>query len=369
VPLLSECRENEPSGILPPALTAANVEYFCQHEWARHLDDVLLRRSGWHYYLDDPPVVAAQVSRWMGETLGWSEQQRQAELKRYQALVAPAQPTTCSRPIRSGAVKVAADSAQHDSWIVAHRGASGDAPESTLAAFRAAWEQGSDGIEGDFFLTRDGQIVCTHDPQTGDLADGDLDVSDSTLAELKKLDFGIRRGAAWRGERIPTLEEVIETIPVGKKLFVELKGGPEIVSPMAKVLQQSSLANDQVYVISFQDDTLRECKQQLPDIRTHWLSSFYLDESTNLWTPTAGEVAEQLRKTLADGFGGQNQTGGFDANFVAALRDEGYREFHVWWVNDARSARFYRDWGALSLTTDHPGRIRAELAKPAPTEI
>ena len=50
--------------------------------------------------------------------------------------------------------------------IVAHRGASFDAPENTLAAFRLAWEQGSDGVEGDFYLTRDHQIVCIHDRST-----------------------------------------------------------------------------------------------------------------------------------------------------------------------------------------------------------
>ncbi len=56
-----------------------------------------------------------------------------------------------------------AASHQHGPLIVAHRGASYDAPENTLAAFRLAWEQGADAIEGDFFLTSDGQILCLHD--------------------------------------------------------------------------------------------------------------------------------------------------------------------------------------------------------------
>ena len=74
--------------------------------------------------------------------------------------------------------------------IVAHRGASLDAPENTLAAFRLAWSQGADAIEGDFRLTKDGRIACLHDDTTQRTAGLDLTVADSTLAELRELDVG-----------------------------------------------------------------------------------------------------------------------------------------------------------------------------------
>ena len=74
--------------------------------------------------------------------------------------------------------------------VIAHRGASYDAPENTLAAFRLAWQQGADGIEGDFYLTADGEIVCLHDSDTGRTGDRKLSVGQSTLAELRKVDVG-----------------------------------------------------------------------------------------------------------------------------------------------------------------------------------
>src|ERR1700686_17426 len=100
--------------------------------------------------------------------------------------------------------------------LIAHRGASHDAPENTLAAFRLAWEAGADGIEGDFRLTRDGEIVCIHDPTTGRPAGVGLSVADTTLACLRELDVGALHGARWIGERIPPIQEVIATVPPGK---------------------------------------------------------------------------------------------------------------------------------------------------------
>ena len=66
--------------------------------------------------------------------------------------------------------------------IVAHRGASFEAPENTLPAFNLAWEQGADAIEGDFLLTKDGHIVCIHDRTTKRFCEEDLEVAKSTPA-------------------------------------------------------------------------------------------------------------------------------------------------------------------------------------------
>ena len=75
-------------------------------------------------------------------------------------------------------------------FLVAHRGASADAPENTIPAFQLAWEQGADAIEGDFHLTADGHIVCIHDEDTQKVAGKKLIVPESTLADLRKLDVG-----------------------------------------------------------------------------------------------------------------------------------------------------------------------------------
>ena len=74
--------------------------------------------------------------------------------------------------------------------LIAHRGGSREAPENTLAAFHQAWQQGADGIEADFRLTRDGRVVCLHDAGTGRTAGIDIAVAEATFAELRRLDVG-----------------------------------------------------------------------------------------------------------------------------------------------------------------------------------
>jgi glycerophosphoryl diester phosphodiesterase len=125
--------------------------------------------------------------------------------------------------------------------IVAHRGASHDAPENTLAAFKLAWEQGADAVEGDFMLTADGEIVCFHDKTTKRLTDQDLEVSKTTLAELQNLDLGSWKDQAFEETKIPVLSEVLATLPEGKQIFVEIKCGPEIIQPLVAELNQGGL--------------------------------------------------------------------------------------------------------------------------------
>ncbi len=81
--------ETAGSGILPPPVGAEAVRHFCRHEWARHLDDVMLRRSGWHYYHPQAVQIAEQAAGWMAEALGWDRPRQEAELNRYRALQQP----------------------------------------------------------------------------------------------------------------------------------------------------------------------------------------------------------------------------------------------------------------------------------------
>ncbi len=82
-PLLDPGQAHARSGILPPSLDAASVERSCVDEWAVHLDDVMLRRTGWHYYLTDANEAAEQTARWMAEIFGWDSARQQAELAGY----------------------------------------------------------------------------------------------------------------------------------------------------------------------------------------------------------------------------------------------------------------------------------------------
>ncbi len=82
-PLLPPAEIGGLSGILPPEPSRRAVEHYVRNEWALHLDDVMLRRSSWHYYRADAPKLAEQTAGWMGEMLGWSAEERAAELERY----------------------------------------------------------------------------------------------------------------------------------------------------------------------------------------------------------------------------------------------------------------------------------------------
>ncbi|HVV01075.1 MAG TPA: FAD-dependent oxidoreductase, partial [Verrucomicrobiae bacterium] len=82
-PLLPQSETDGVSGILPPEVTRRAVEHYCTAEWAIHLDDIMVRRAGWHYYSPDAASIAEKAAEWMGEFLGWPAETRAAELRRY----------------------------------------------------------------------------------------------------------------------------------------------------------------------------------------------------------------------------------------------------------------------------------------------
>lgn len=243
--------------------------------------------------------------------------------------------------------------------IVAHRGASRDAPENTLAAFRLAWEEGADGIEGDFRLTRDGEIVCLHDATTGRTAGIDLAVADTTLAQLRELDVGKWRGLDWTGERIPTLGEAITTVPPGKRLFIELKSGPEIVIPLKETLAASGIPSERFAILSFQEEVVAEAQKQVPRVAVLWLTDFRKERESGRWTPGIDTILQVLQRTDARGVAARASSA-IDAAFVRSLHAAA-RECHVWTVNDPRIARRYALLGVDSIFTDRPGWLRRKL--------
>ena len=94
--------------------------------------------------------------------------------------------------------------------VIAHRGASGHAPENTLAAFRKAVSLGAPFIETDLQLSRDARFVAIHDATVDRTTGGRGAVHDLTLAELRRLDAGSWFGSEYAGERLPTLDEILE---------------------------------------------------------------------------------------------------------------------------------------------------------------
>lgn len=113
-------------------------------------------------------------------------------------------------------------------YVSAHRGYSEVYPENTMAAFRAALDLGVDQIETDIRVTKDGELVIMHDAAVDRTTSGSGAVESYTLAELKQLDAGIKKGERFAGERIPTLVEFMELIKdvPGLTVNFELKEYP-----------------------------------------------------------------------------------------------------------------------------------------------
>jgi glycerol-3-phosphate dehydrogenase len=98
VPLLAKSETDGLSSITPPPFRREAVEHYCRNEWARHVDDVMVRRTSWHYYHRDAQRMAEQVADWMGEIQGWSAAEKSAELARYRNFTNTALPNTNRQP-------------------------------------------------------------------------------------------------------------------------------------------------------------------------------------------------------------------------------------------------------------------------------
>lgn len=151
--------------------------------------------------------------------------------------------------------------------IVGHKGAAGYAPQNTLTSFRMAIALGCDRAELDVRVTKDNRVVVFHDDEVSNLTNGAGLVSELTLAKLKMLDCE-------QSEKIPTLQEVIDTCKDKIDLQIELKadGTPKLVNDL---ILKNDIQNH-VVITSFRDYLLKEIKQLNPDLKVGLL--FKTDE-------------------------------------------------------------------------------------------
>lgn len=240
-------------------------------------------------------------------------------------------------------------------WIIAHRGASAYAPENTLPAFELAWEMGADGIEGDFRLTRDGQIVCIHDATTERLADQNLPVETSDYAQLRTLNVAHAFNPDGSPAHIPLLSEVIATVPNGKQLFIELKSGPKIVPPLIELLNKCPLSKDQIILFSFSTEVLRAIQAADASYRTGLIINFEIAPNGNL-TPT---LEDSLRSATQLGCKGLHIGANtrLPQHIGEHTRAHGL-QLHTWTVDTPKLSRFMQTLGVQSITTNKPDTLR-----------
>jgi glycerophosphoryl diester phosphodiesterase len=234
-------------------------------------------------------------------------------------------------------------------WVIAHRGASGHAPENTFAAFQCAVELGSTFIETDLQVTRDGRFVAIHDSSVERTTNGSGEVRDFTLNELLELDTGMWFDRGFMGERIPTLEAILEFSKVHDVVFyLELKyaavwGMDHTLVAALKKAQNTA----RTIVISFDPATLAPLRRLDPSI----MMGLLIEDATPDCIQKALDVgARQLC-----------------LNFKCAtpkLIEEAHRadlQAVPWTVNSAQDMRAMIAAGADGIMTDFPDRLRAVI--------
>lgn len=247
--------------------------------------------------------------------------------------------------------------------IIAHRGASADAPENTLAAIELAWKQGADGVEVDTRITKDGHLIVIHDgntKRTGQKNPKPLIVKKSTLAELQKLNIGNEK---YPNQRIPLLSEVIDSLPRGKELFIEIKSRDKrVISALLKILKNP----DHITIISFSLPQLAALKKQAPHLKTYWLlgeqiAEAFIKKSLLSW---ASQIVKRAQKNNMNGldfcgsFKSKNQKK--LAKIYRELTQQALRaplELAVWTVDDPYRAATLARLGVQAITTNCPGKL------------
>jgi glycerophosphoryl diester phosphodiesterase len=243
--------------------------------------------------------------------------------------------------------------------IVAHRGASHDAPENSVSAIKLAWEQGADGSEFDVYLSSDKQIVVMHDKNTKRTAGIDLLISKTAAADLQKLDIGTWKSPKFKDERIPALADMLATVPKGKQAFIEVKCGPEIVPELEKALKAAKLKPEHTPVIAFNAKVIEAFKKARPDVPAYWLVG--LHKEGDKLPPTAESLIKKAKEIKADGLDlSANET--LDAVYAKKILDAGLK-LYVYTVDKPELAKRMVKVGVHGITTNRPAWLREQLKK------
>jgi glycerophosphoryl diester phosphodiesterase len=235
--------------------------------------------------------------------------------------------------------------------LIAHRGASGYAPENTLAAFRKAVAMGLSFIETDLQLSRDARFVAIHDDTVNRTTNGQGSVHDLTLAELRRLDAGSWFGSSFVGERIPTLEEILEFAKRHDIVFyLELKPGGSWGGEHALIgaLRESG-EFARVVVISFDSALVAAVRRVEPTLLTGLLSD--------------GQIEKPIEKALEIGARQLVIRGDLvtPAMIVEAKRND--LQVICWTVNHPAHMRLLASAGVAGIMSDYPDRLNAVQPK------
>jgi len=222
---------------------------------------------------------------------------------------------------------------------IGHRGAMGYEPENTLLSFQKALKLGVDAVELDVYCCKTGELVVIHDDKVDRTTNGEGYVVEKTFAELRSFDAG-------KGQKIPTLEEVLDLIDKKAAVVIELKGintaGP-VSKTLKKYIQERSWSADLFWISSFNHYELREFHNLYPEIKIGALI-------TGIPLGYA-EFAEKLgAKSLNLCVEFVNQ------EFVDSAHQRGMKVF-VWTVNDPEEIKRIKALGVDGIFSNFPDRL------------
>jgi glycerophosphoryl diester phosphodiesterase len=244
--------------------------------------------------------------------------------------------------------------------FIAHRGESFDAPENTLAAVKLAWQRDVDAVEIDIRLSRDNKIVVIHDLNTFWNGRKNKFVRSQTLEELKQLNVGNGEGRYPQREKIPTLQEIFETVPAGKKLILEIKCGHEIIKYLCSDIFNSGLKMEQVEIVGSDLNVLAQVKKKLIE---HLVGFDYAWFRKALPIP----VYLLIQKVKKHNLNGLNflSFNLLNEKQVNKVKSAGLK-LYVWTVNNPLKARKLVDWGVDGIITDRAQWLKQQVINSNP---
>ncbi len=233
--------------------------------------------------------------------------------------------------------------------ITAHRGASGRAPENTLAAVKAAIQQGADWVEIDVQETADGHVVVFHDSDFKRVAGNELKIWDATLRDLEDVDIGSWFAPEFNSERVPTLAQVLETCKGKVGVNIELKYYGREVRLEERVIEVVEAHNieQEIVIMSLKQPAV----QKIRNLRPSWTVG-------QLSAVTFGDLNRVDADFLAVSPGVANR------NFIRRTQSSG-RQVHVWTINDRLTMSIMVGRGVDNIITDEPALLRSVLEKRA----
>lgn len=240
--------------------------------------------------------------------------------------------------------------------VVAHRGYSYAAPENTMAAVELAWQKDADAVEVDVYLSADERVVAIHDKTTERTGDKDLPVTETSSKALRTVDVGSFKGEEFTGEQIPFLEDIVASVPDGKRLFIEIKDGEHIVPYVKEIIEESG-KKDQMVIIAFDWEVIKASKEQMLKVPAYWLRSASRNAMGG-YEPIDPNLLQKVKKHNIDGLDVHYQ--GATPELVQANHKAGMK-LYVWTANEAKAIDRLAGMGVDGLTTDRVTRAQKVL--------